>query len=427
MTNRDKIKCLCNIAENFDKTFDVKKIYEAYKEELSYTCKGKKNSSFYSRAGGLQGALDSGEFYPDIMKYFEKNTNYRFPNDPWNHESSSYNALMSGISWVASDERIHYWADKKIVYNFTKEMKECLLSEDSIKSADNIPINAFDYLPYDSFFICLDQSESYFGDLLSHNNSSEILGILITKRTPLPEERPEIAIDVIFTDPDCIIKSGINMRTLNFFIDQAHVSLKDTIVSMYKEEVKLYTEFHKNQKIAKVARDYSEIEIESLQQDLLIEPIIAKYIPLVLYLAAENAQIKEVKPPKEKKPLPNKGKLKNIPQKTEPKKFIVGEEFAINYRKYQAARSSSSKSSSDGTSYTMAPHARKAHWHHFWKGSDVNPEKNGPRRLVLQFVEETFIHKELKEMVRPTVISVDSSSKADSDITDISEEDEKDL
>lgn len=419
MTNRDKIKCLCNIAENFGKAFDVEKLYGAYKEELSYTHVNKNsNSSIETRDSQLQEILTSEKNLPELIKYIQRYTDYK--------ELNRY-TLNQCSALVSSEERLHYWSNKKIVYSFTKEMADCLLSRESIKGAADIPVTAFTYLPHDSFFINLNQEENDISGIFKQHNS-ELLGLLVTKRRPLPGEKAEISFDTVYLNPTSHKKSHIDTKTLTFFTDQTNMSIEKAIFSQYDEDTKFLSKMIKSEKIAETAKEVLREKVERmLQMNLEMQQIITKYIPLVLYLAAEKAQIKEVSPAKEKRPLPNKGKLKNLSQKVEPKKFIVGEEFAINYRKYQAARSSSSKSSSDGTSYTMAPHARKAHWHHFWKGSDVNPEKNGPRRLVLQFVEETFIHKELKEMVRPTVISVDSSSKADSDITDISEEDEKDF
>lgn len=70
----------------------------------------------------------------------------------------------------------------------------------------------------------------------------------------------------------------------------------------------------------------------------------------------------------------------------------------------------------------MPPHMRKAHWHNHWVGSDENPEKNGPKRLVLYWQETTFIHLELKDLLDPTVIEVEDDKEAQQVTPEIEDE-----
>ena len=46
-------------------------------------------------------------------------------------------------------------------------------------------------------------------------------------------------------------------------------------------------------------------------------------------------------------------------------------------------------------------HVRRAHWHHYWIG-----KQDGERRLVLKWVAPSYIHKELYDVMQPSITIV---------------------
>ena len=118
--------------------------------------------------------------------------------------------------------------------------------------------------------------------------------------------------------------------------------------------------------------------------------------------------------------------------KSQVNKFEVGEQFAINYRRFVASKKAVDKDNENdsverhGAKGVMkAPHERRGHWHHHWVGSDINPEKNGPRRLEVRFQPPTFIHKDLEAMVRPTVIMVKEENNLNKEVFEEELEEER--
>lgn len=138
----------------------------------------------------------------------------------------------------------------------------------------------------------------------------------------------------------------------------------------------------------------SKEELEKTQDyNAKMEPYLRIAVSAAYYLASKNAEIKEVKIPKEKRPvLVSKPvtKPKKVNVKTYNVGYIIGKSFekqlsttTAEYEKHKNAV---------GTGRSVRPHVRRAHWHHYWVGE-------GRTRLEVRWIEPTFVLPEGKREV----------------------------
>ena len=116
----------------------------------------------------------------------------------------------------------------------------------------------------------------------------------------------------------------------------------------------------------------AKVSEESVQTALSYMKAVVKAI---YYLSAQNAVIKEVKIPKNKRPKKKDGKPLNIRQ------WDVGYRIGNDFRKER----STGESESSRTGSRPRPHVRRAHWHHFWCG----PSKS---QLELKWLAPIFVN-----------------------------------
>ena len=114
---------------------------------------------------------------------------------------------------------------------------------------------------------------------------------------------------------------------------------------------------------------------------------------LILYLAAQNADVEEA-PPSPRQPDRRERKENKIVRITdkasEVRAFDVGIRIGAALR-LGAARPQGVRSSA-GTGSQKRPHARRGHWHHYWTGP-----LDGERTLILKWTAPTVIHPELEQ------------------------------
>lgn len=123
-------------------------------------------------------------------------------------------------------------------------------------------------------------------------------------------------------------------------------------------------------------------------------------LQMVLYLCSDNKDVVEKKR-LDFTPKSNVKKKKKNAKKTAAKKpteWNVGTVISRTFNKSTYAPQESTLGTGIGSS--KRPHVRKAHWHHYWKGSRSNPEE---RKLILHWVAPTFINK--PEAETPTTIN----------------------
>lgn len=250
------------------------------------------------------------------------------------------------------------WRQYKEIYTFSPELTEILFSQ-----ADEdvvIPIDVLYQIPYNSIYISISESEGCF--IFFEWN-------IITKQMELRlcqvEEHGEntsitnvwVNLDSGNTISDGIRKGLDNLKycmggktTYKFLIDGEYVK---------QTEEQMFTEMYR---------------------------IASKYIQLVLYICAENAEI--VENPVQKQ-ITRKSK-DNCPKDVfrEIRSWDVGVKFAKNIKKSrQQPGDSETERQYSGPGAPKRPHTRRGHWHHYWVGSD----KDNSRKLILKWTAPMFI------------------------------------
>lgn len=112
----------------------------------------------------------------------------------------------------------------------------------------------------------------------------------------------------------------------------------------------------------------SDEDLLNYAHNVLIPPIQIAY-----YLSAKNAEVREVKTKKSKRPKLKDGRPLNLRQ------------WDVGYRIGNQFREVHPHSQSSGTGTRPRPHIRRAHWHHFWCG----PNKS---ELELKWLAPMFIN-----------------------------------
>jgi hypothetical protein len=123
-----------------------------------------------------------------------------------------------------------------------------------------------------------------------------------------------------------------------------------------------------------------------------IEPYLRVAVSAAYYLASKNAEIKEVKIPKEKRPV-LVSKPGATPKKVNVKTYNVGFVIGKSFEMQLVSGAEYQKSTATGTGRTVRPHVRRAHWHHYWVGE-------GRTRLEVRWIEPTFVLPEGKREIK---------------------------
>ena len=110
---------------------------------------------------------------------------------------------------------------------------------------------------------------------------------------------------------------------------------------------------------------------------------ITKVLNLVLYVCSVNADITQAYQPS---PSPKKGNPKKRNRKSQAFIYDVG--FRIGPA-LGAVRSQKTLPIS-GAGSAKAPHVRRAHWHHYWKGP-----RDGERKLILKWISPINVNMSL--------------------------------
>ena len=104
-------------------------------------------------------------------------------------------------------------------------------------------------------------------------------------------------------------------------------------------------------------------------------------IQLILYIAAENADVYADQPQSQTRRSYIKDKVKEISS------YSVGIRIGAAIRKHKTAQDVGVICSH------KRPHSRRGHWHHYWAGSQ------NERRLILKWTVPTYIHAGIDETV----------------------------
>lgn len=132
----------------------------------------------------------------------------------------------------------------------------------------------------------------------------------------------------------------------------------------------------------------TELNDEERYQAAALQATVSYYVVRACYyLASKNAEIKEVKLSKNKRPLVRV--LKNEPPKrvninTYDVGYRIGKAFEQQLRCKEDEIPCLEQMQGTPTSRTVRSHVRRAHWHHYWVGE-------GRTRLEVRWIEPVFV------------------------------------
>lgn len=269
------------------------------------------------------------------------------------------------------------WRRMKMIYRFDND-----LANELIAMADDIviPVEAFRSLPVPAVYI---QFEEPNGEVpLSDGTSTMLDGFLVHIEDDVNTHEKELRINYLTVTGVPVYNVFVHLipgGTISDGIDKAvQVSLNNLSTSPLSPEVKEFT-----------IRGIKASRKTAMQA-----------VQLVLYICAENAEIKE----NEEQAKIYRKSDRITDRYRELRKWDVGVKTGIILRaarkRDQGKNADPIPSETPGQSYTRThktrPHVRRAHWHHFWTGSADN------KKLILRWVNSTLVNADENEL--PTTV-----------------------
>lgn len=257
------------------------------------------------------------------------------------------------------------WRRYKDIFKFDEALIEELGESDL---SDEIPIDIFDLLPYPYIYI----------------QRGERDGAIIWREDDIDAKRAELRIIAINESGDVTTQSILHLKrgsTLGEALAEAQKTMESNL-----RKIKDKPSYETFKKALYLSQKHSQI-----------------FLPLILYLCAENAEIAQ--------PISVVGKPKEtrIVEKANPRDerlgevsfYPVGEQFGIRVREYKK-RYTAQHSKSEPTGRTVAPHVRRGHYHHYWAGS----KKEKTRKLILRWVSPMFIGMKSDEVSEANEVTI---------------------
>ena len=260
---------------------------------------------------------------------------------------------------------LQLWQQHKVVYRFDEDLAGLLLSQ---KEDIEVPVEIFNHMPYPCIFIQLTNNAGMFvrktnNYLLMYNLDSKGEG-------------------GVFTLP--LIKD----KTISQSIEYAKRELIERMEDTFSKDVRgVFYE-----KVDAISKGIKE-KINHIYGDRYLDIILGN-LQLILYILADNKDIKEAEneniPRKENK----KKERKNPQSSVSIKKWEVGYRLGATLRKMDKERKNEKEKEeekeivSTKASTKKRPHPRAAHYQHYWTGKRNSTE----RRRILKWVGPTFVN-----------------------------------
>lgn len=119
---------------------------------------------------------------------------------------------------------------------------------------------------------------------------------------------------------------------------------------------------------------------------------------IVLYIQAQNADLQS-----RPSPARQKNRRSPMPRQKPPKVIDVGYHIGQTIRKARTAPDPyPGDPENKGGGWTVRPHSRRGHWHHYWTGPRNDQNK---RKLILRWTAPMFIHADGKDD-KPTLYRI---------------------
>ena len=132
----------------------------------------------------------------------------------------------------------------------------------------------------------------------------------------------------------------------------------------------------------------TEFDDEERYQAAALQATVSYYaVRACYYLASKNAEVKEVKLPKNKRPLVRVLKNetpKRVNVNTYDVGFRIGKAFEQQLVRKENEISGLEQTQGASVSRTVRSHVRRAHWHHYWVGE-------GRTKLEVRWIEPVFV------------------------------------
>ena len=261
-----------------------------------------------------------------------------------NLDASDRKRLAQALSFVAA------WREHKQIYNFDPELAKILIDQDL---DGELPIETLYNLPYKCIYIQTDllmEAKGFF----------------------------------VYFDTDEYIQGDLDLKLC--FVDTAD---EHAIIPIHLIKGKTLEECVQKTNTEMAGGDGFEVSEDVINYMI---PELGGAIQLILYLCAENKDVVERKRlefnKKKSQPKKKKVKKKQIQKEAKIQEWAVGSVITKQFKRSTYTPSDSQNGNANGTK--KSPHMRKAHWHHYWVGARESEE----RRLVLKWVQPSFIHAE---------------------------------
>lgn len=275
------------------------------------------------------------------------------------------------------------WCRAKNCFVFTEEMEEALMSQ----KVSDISADILNRLPYNNFAIIT--SLKNFGSSISPETSGLHVACAVVSISEY-NHRKYFSFTV-HNNEQSVVRDVNPTLGLLFSGEYGFDRIQEKTIRQMKEDID----------------EQSRRAVHDGNLHLFPE-FTSFFFNALLYLCSENAELTE-KPFEGRPYRPAKpGFVRNIPREVH--QMAVGDKFSLKVRDWKAAKKIYESTRREiGAGSPVSPHVRRAHWHHYWKGS----EKGGDRRLALEWTEPVFIHKDLLPLAGTQLNIIKSEDSAD--------------
>lgn len=278
------------------------------------------------------------------------------------------------------------WAKNKSIYDFDANIAEELI--DSFDSAADLPVEAFDGMPYDGVYISV------------RNTPIAFFATKDREFTPTRDAVPSIKFYIPAQQRS--LHLTLRRATLERCMRADYTELMRALDDPEVVDALLLSYPHLDKE------QYMRQTEETYKKEYEANKIVLEHcLSLLLYLCSQNAEIEYISPApeeaaaKKEKTEATSQPIKKVKSRTAQVGYRIGQ--AIRYHKQEEARErKKSGSTHTATRTKVAAHVRRGHYHHFWQGS----RKDGTRKLILKWVAPIFVNAGNADNMLPTIYRI---------------------
>lgn len=263
----------------------------------------------------------------------------------------------------------YLWRKNKAIFWFDDLLAQMLYAQSQdVKEQEEIPAEVLMKLPYPCVYIKAP-------DILEGMD-----GFWVWVNCDSMDESPELRMQWVFKSYEASAPMVLHILPGKSIME----CMRDTFKPVHSV-VKRFDE-----------TDFNDQEIKEVYKPAMIG------VQFALYLAAENAEIVEVRGKAKRKAVPSEAReIKD--EASEVSEYKVGVRMGRAIRKAMVYNEDKASGGKGGVSSgkKVAPHMRRGHWHHFWRGS-----MKGKRELILKWLPPIMVNAEGSNEARDIVIRV---------------------